>query len=121
MASGYEKMEEVSLEQLLSEGRERPATMSGNIAVPIEVDEVEELNPDSMMPIEEEPAVAVAVMDPPAPAKKPAVVAKPSADASGPALQSQLQSLKKQHRDELQKILKALTDLTAQVRSRLDS
>src|SRR5207244_11967003 len=29
MASGYEKMEEVSLEQLLSEGRERPATISG--------------------------------------------------------------------------------------------
>ena len=122
MAGGYEKMEEVSLEQLLSEGRERPATMSGSIAVPVDLDEVEELHPDSMMPLEEEPAVAVAVMHEPAPARKPAAVAKTSVDApGGQALQSQLQSMKKQHRDELEKILKALMDLTAQVRSRLDS
>lgn len=41
----YEKVEEVSLEQLL-EGRERPATFAGTIAIPIEVDEdVEELSP----------------------------------------------------------------------------
>src|SRR5438477_7181411 len=37
--SGYEKMEEVSLEQLL-EGRERPATMSGTIPVPDDVAEL---------------------------------------------------------------------------------
>ncbi len=41
-AEGYEKMEEVSLEQLLSE-RERPATMSGDVPIPVEIDEVEEL------------------------------------------------------------------------------
>jgi len=43
----YEKVEEVSLEQLL-EGRERPATFAGTIAIPIETDEdVEELSPSS--------------------------------------------------------------------------
>ncbi|MFA6955559.1 MAG: GTPase domain-containing protein [Thermoanaerobaculia bacterium] len=42
----YEHVEEVSLEQLL-EGRERPATMSGNIAIPVfeAPDEVEDLEP----------------------------------------------------------------------------
>src|SRR5712691_10745644 len=40
--SSYERMEEVSLEQLLSEGRERPATMSG-APIPIDVDHIEEL------------------------------------------------------------------------------
>lgn len=58
--SEYEGVEEVSLEQLL-EGRERPATMSGNIAIPVleepaevleEIEEIEELE-------ELEPAIAV--------------------------------------------------------------
>src|SRR5436305_15341545 len=63
LESGYEKMEEVSLEQLLSEGRERPATMAGTIAVPlIDVEEVEELGAEEMVAIEE-PPVAVAVME----------------------------------------------------------
>ncbi len=123
MANGYEKMEEVSLEQLLSEGRERPATMAGNIAIPIDVDEVEELHADSMMPADEEPAVAVAVMDEPAPARKAApAAAKGSAAApAAPGAQSQVESLKKQHRAELEKILSSLTELTAQVRRSLDS
>ena len=116
MASGYEKMEEVSLEQLLSEGRERPATMSGNIAIPVDVDEVEELNADSMMPAEEESAVAVAMMEEPAPAKKTAPAAARSAGAD-----PQVQALQAKHRAELEKILRALTDLTAQVRSSLGS
>jgi signal recognition particle receptor subunit beta len=42
----YERVEEVSLEQLL-EGRERPATMSGNIPIPVfeEPEEAEDLEP----------------------------------------------------------------------------
>jgi len=44
--SGYEKMEEVSLEQLL-EGRERPATMSGTVPIPVALDEVEELGEEA--------------------------------------------------------------------------
>src|SRR3954452_1580975 len=60
--SSYERMEEVSLEQLLSEGRERPSTISGNVAVPVDMDDVEELDADAMMPIEE---TAVEVVDEP--------------------------------------------------------
>src|SRR5258708_21162056 len=57
--SSYERMEEVSLEQLLSEGRERPATISGNVAVPLiddGLDDVDELGAHELVPIEE-PAV----------------------------------------------------------------
>src|SRR6185369_17198808 len=62
--SGYEAMEEVSLEQLL-EGRERPATLSGAVPVPLDaIDEVEELAPEEVV---EEPAVAVAFADEPSP------------------------------------------------------
>jgi signal recognition particle receptor subunit beta len=100
--AGYEKMEEVSLEQLLQEGRERPATFSGNIAIPIEVDEVEEIGHEAMV---HEPAVAV--MDAP---KKRAAAAVPSAE---------LESLRKQHRSELEAILRDLEKLTARVRQHL--
>lgn len=49
MDQGYEKMEEVSLEQLL-EGRDRPATMSGNIPVPVTIDEeVEALEAEDLV------------------------------------------------------------------------
>lgn len=46
----YEKVEEVSLAQLL-EGRERPATMSGDIAVPIAIEDepIEEIAPDAFV------------------------------------------------------------------------
>src|SRR5713101_1847995 len=50
--AGYEKMEEVSLEQLL-EGRERPATMSGSVPIPME--DVEELGAEEMVPLDESP------------------------------------------------------------------
>src|SRR5258708_1071045 len=55
--SGYEDVQEVSLEQLL-EGRERPATMSGTVPVPLDaIDDVEELGAEEVV---DEPAVAVA-------------------------------------------------------------
>ncbi len=98
--AGYEKMEEVSLEQLLQEGRERPATFAGNIAVPID-DDVEEIGAEHM--VDESPA-AVAVMD--APKKKSA--------AGG-----DVESLRKQHRAELESILRELEKLTARVRQQL--
>jgi signal recognition particle receptor subunit beta len=64
----YDKAEEVSLEQLLAEGRTRPETFSGTVAVPIieeePEDEVEELGADALVV---EPAVAVAVLDEPEP------------------------------------------------------
>ena len=100
--AGYEKAEEVSLEQLLSEGRERPATFAGNIATPIE-DDVEEIGAEHE--IDEAPA-AVAVMEPPAAKKK---------FAAGP----DVESLRKQHRAELESILRDLEKLTARVRQQL--
>jgi signal recognition particle receptor subunit beta len=61
--SDYEHAEEVSLEQLLAEGRSRPETFAGTIAVPdIDThDDVEELGADAMV----DSPVAVAVMDEP--------------------------------------------------------
>jgi signal recognition particle receptor subunit beta len=57
----YDRAEEVSLDQLLAEGRSRPATFSGDVAVPaIDDDDVEELGTDAL--VSDEP-VAVAVFD----------------------------------------------------------
>ncbi|HWS73113.1 MAG TPA: GTPase domain-containing protein [Thermoanaerobaculia bacterium] len=117
--SGYERMEEVSLEQLLGEGRERPATMSGNIAVPIDMDEVEELGAEEMMPLEESSPVAVALMDEPEP-----LAATSSAQVEGlemevRQLQQQLRTAKEKHRTALEALLTDLTDLTERVREQL--
>src|SRR5687767_1624060 len=57
----YDGAEEVSLEQLLAEGRSRPATMAGTVRVPI--DDVEELGAEELVAIPDESPVAVAVMD----------------------------------------------------------
>ncbi|HSP15632.1 MAG TPA: GTPase domain-containing protein [Thermoanaerobaculia bacterium] len=120
--AGYEKMEEVSLEQLLQEGRERPATFAGNIAVPIEVEDVEELGAEEMV---DEP-VAVAVMDEPQPSKKKASAAAAPAgrgqaglEAQVRDLEQQIETLKSKHRDELEAILRQLGELTARVRQQL--
>ena len=107
--SSYERMEEVSLEQLLSEGRERPATMSGNVAIPI-LDDIEELDAGEMVSVDETP-VAVAVMDEPTP---------PSSSGNQAAIQH-LESLRAEHRAELETILSELDDLTSRLRRRLES
>ena len=98
--SGYDKAEEVSLEQLLV-GRERPATFAGTIAIPIE-EEVEEIGHDAM----------VAVMDEPAPAAK-------GGSSEEKQLQQQIKSLKAEHRSDLEEILRDLNALTKRVRERL--
>ena len=111
-SSPYERMEEVSLEQLLSEGRERPMTFSGNVPVPlpidapidVPIDDVEELGAAEMV-VEESP-VAVAVEEEPA--------SSPSL-----SLEQQIESLRAQHRAELERILRDLDDLTRSIRSRL--
>ena len=110
IANGYEKMEEVSLEQLL-EGRERPLTMSGNVAIPVSIDEVEELHPDDMLAVHEEPAVAV--LDEPAPAAA-------SADEME-VLRNRLNIAHENRRKELEAILRDLDALTSRVRRQLDS
>lgn len=119
--AGYEKMEEVSLEQLLNEGRERPATFAGNIAVPIDVEEVEEIGTDAMLAHEEAP-IAVTVMDEPA-ASKPAAASGngrvDALEAEVRQLQQKLELLRSEHRKELEGILRELGDLTTRVRGQL--
>jgi signal recognition particle receptor subunit beta len=107
----YEAAEEVSLEQLLAEGRKRPATFSGNIAVP-QVEEVEELGAEELV----EAPVAVAVMDEPAgqPMAQPVVFA----DNRVAELESQVASLQQKLRvreSTLQTILQELDELRARV------
>jgi signal recognition particle receptor subunit beta len=129
MDSSYDRMEEVSLEQLLSEGRERPATMVGNIAVPV-IDDVEELDANSLMPAEEAPAAPVAVLD--EPESLPDVVdVLPDAGANNDrlalleqqvlSLEARLDSVRAGHRVELEEILGDLETLTSRLRKRLDS
>jgi signal recognition particle receptor subunit beta/uncharacterized small protein (DUF1192 family) len=120
--AGYEKMEEVSLEQLLSEGRERPTTMSGNIAVPVEVDEIEEMATEELMPVAEETPVAV-MMDEPA----PEVVSASHDDGRVAALEEEVEQLKARltimrddRRTALEAILRELNDLTERVREQLE-
>jgi len=126
LESGYEKMEEVSLEQLLSEGRERPATISGTIPVPLmEADEVvEELGADELVAIEE-PPLAVALMDEPEvePIASPSLgddelVAELEAEVA--ALHERLDIVKKERRAALETILRELDELAARVRAQLD-
>jgi mutual gliding-motility protein MglA len=111
--SSYERMEEVSLEQLLSEGRERPATMSGNVAVPVDFEDVEELDAEALVPVEEP---AVAVMDEPVTDDQIAIL-----EQKVTSLQSELDSVREAHRVEIEEILRDLGDLTARLRRLLDS
>jgi signal recognition particle receptor subunit beta len=105
----YDGMEEVSLEQLLSEGRERPATFSGNVPIPAPIEEIEELGPEELV---EELPVAVALEDEPVPAV--------SLETRVHELEQQLASLRAEYRAALEKIVRDLGDLTASIRARLD-
>jgi signal recognition particle receptor subunit beta len=111
--SSYDGMEEVSLEQLLSEGRERPATMSGNVPVPVDFEDVEELDAEALVPVE---YTAVAVMDEPAPDDRIAIL-----EQKVTSLQSELDSVREAHRVEIEEILRDLGDLTARLRRLIDS
>jgi signal recognition particle receptor subunit beta len=111
--SSYERMEEVSLEQLLSEGRERPATMSGNVPVPIDFEDVEELDADSMVAADDTP---VAVADEPATDDR--IIALEQKVTS---LQSELDSVRETHRVEIDEILRDLGEITTRLRRLLDS
>jgi chorismate mutase len=110
----YDGAEEVSLEQLLAEGRTRPATISGNIPVP--VDEIEELGAEELLPMDESP-VAVAVMDE-EPAPQPVVYA----DTRVAELEKQIDSLQQKLRikqSALEAILRELDELRARVSEEL--
>ncbi|HXH90572.1 MAG TPA: GTPase domain-containing protein [Thermoanaerobaculia bacterium] len=112
--SSYERMEEVSLESLLTDGRERPATISGNVPIPIDPDDVEELDAATLVSAEETPSPDVAVAE------------VPDANASGVEakvrlLEAQMDSMRAGHRAELESILRELDALSARVRDRLHS
>ncbi|HEX9984689.1 MAG TPA: GTPase domain-containing protein [Thermoanaerobaculia bacterium] len=115
----YEKAEEVSLEQLLAEGRERPATFSGNVPLP-HVEEVEELGADEMLPLADEAPIEVAVEEelPPPISFADHKRAEPEGDQVQ-TLQQQLERAQEQHRIELQAILRELDALAARVRAQL--
>jgi signal recognition particle receptor subunit beta len=116
--AGYEKAEEVSLEQLLSEGRERPATISGNVPLPMAIDEVEEMGAEELMLVEEEP-LAVAVMDEPLPAYSGNGRVE-ELEAKVARLETELSDLRHEHREQLQAILKSIGEVTKGIRARLD-
>jgi signal recognition particle receptor subunit beta len=104
----YDRAEEVSLDQLLAEGRSRPATLSGD--VPIPDDEVEELGDEHLV---EEMPVSVALME-----EEPVVF-----DSRVAELESQIASLEQKLRvrqTALDSILRELDDLRARVRAQLE-
>ncbi|MEA2166357.1 MAG: hypothetical protein QOK37_4484 [Thermoanaerobaculia bacterium] len=115
--SSYERMEEVSLESLLSEGRQRTATFSGNVPIPIEVDEIEEIDSEAL----------VADDAPHEGAHEAAPVAAtmiPDDNGAGDRVQlleEQIDSMRSEHRAALEALLHDLDALTARVREQLDS
>jgi signal recognition particle receptor subunit beta len=110
--SSYERMEEVSLESLLSEGRERPATISGNVPIPIEVDDVEELDAGAMVSVDDaEPVATVSQSE----------TASSDTDDRVRMLEEQVDTMRATHRSELDSILRELDALSSRVRSLLDS
>jgi signal recognition particle receptor subunit beta len=111
--SSYDRMEEVSLEQLLSEGRERPATMSGNVPLPVDFEDVEELDAEAMVEVDDTP---VAVVDEAAGDDRISILEKKVA-----LLQSELDSVREEHRLEIEEILSDLSDLSTRLRMRIDS
>jgi hypothetical protein len=115
IATEYDAAEEVSLDQLLAEGRTRPSTLSGDVAVPaIDADdEVEELGTEQLL----EAPSAVAVMDEPEPA--PVVYA----DNRVEELEAQVSSLRQKlqvKQTALESILRELDDLRARVSAQLE-
>lgn len=111
----YDNAEEVSLDQLLAEGRERPATFAGNVAVPYE--EIEELGADQLVPAEETP-VAVTFDDTQTGGSGNGRVAQLETEVQ--QLQQRLRSMKDEHRAAMETILRDLGELTARVRAEID-
>jgi hypothetical protein len=117
--SSYDGMEEVSLEQLLSEGRERPTTMSGNVALPVDMSEVEELDEETIVPIEETPMDVTVTAD----ESEPPVIDDDRIsvlEGQVHALEAQLDSMREEQRVALEEILRDLEELTSRVRKSLD-
>jgi signal recognition particle receptor subunit beta len=106
----YDKAEEVSLEQLLAEGRTRPATLAGDVPIP-HLDEVEELGAAEML----EAPIAVAVEEEPV-----AVATAPGADADAGGKVQLLERQLEARTDALRRILADLDELRARIAAQLD-
>ncbi len=117
--SGYEKMEEVSLESLISEGRERPATFSGTVPIPI-MEEVEELDTDQLVAVADEP-VAVSFDDQPEPAAADSSARSQELESELMNLRGEMDILKSEHRNDLKSLLRDIEALGDRVRTLLDS
>jgi mutual gliding-motility protein MglA len=124
-AEDYEAAEEVSLEQLLAEGRSRP-TFSGTVPVPLE--EIEELGADELMESPSsvavlEPEPALSFMEPePEPEPAPSPVFQPSSEDRVPELEAQVAMLERKVQSQqgvLQAVLQDLDDLRERVSSAL--
>lgn len=112
----YDKAEEVSLDQLLAEGRTRPATMAGNVPIPAVDEEIEELGDEQL--VAEDTPVAVAVME-----EEPAAEAVVLADSHVAELESRIASLEQKlliRQTALESILQELDDLRARVSAQLE-
>jgi signal recognition particle receptor subunit beta len=119
----YDAAEEVSLDQLLAEGRTRPETIGGDVAVPIlesdeeaeeDEEEVEELGAESLL-IEPPPETAGAQEE-----TAPVVYA----DSRVAELESQIASLEQKlqiKQTAFESILRELDDLRARVSAQLES
>jgi signal recognition particle receptor subunit beta len=120
----YDAAEEVSLDQLLAEGRTRPETIGGDVAVPIlepdqdeeedEDEDVEELGAESLLP-EPPPADEAGEEEP------ESVV---HADSRVAELESQIASLEQKlqiKQTAFESILRELDDLRARVSAQLES
>jgi signal recognition particle receptor subunit beta len=118
VAADYDAAEEVSLDQLLAEGRSRPATLSGDVAVPIEETDDEEVEEVGAEHLVESPAVAV--LDEPVPEAVPVG----TADSRVRELESEIASLRQRlqvRQTALESVLRELDDLRARVSAQLDS
>jgi signal recognition particle receptor subunit beta len=133
-AADYEAAEEVSLEQLLAEGRSRP-TFSGTVPVPLE--EIEELGAEELVEspgsvaVLEQPQAAPSFMEQPEPA--PSFMEQPepepvhsvleaSSDARVSELEAQVAMLERKVQSQqgvLQAVLQDLDDLRERVSSAL--
>jgi signal recognition particle receptor subunit beta len=117
VAADYDAAEEVSLDQLLAEGRSRPQTLSGDVAVPVveDDDEVEDLSAEHLV---ESPGVAV--LEDPQPEREPVV----AAEGREGELEAQIASLRQKlqiRQTALEAVLRELDDLRARVRAQLDA
>jgi hypothetical protein len=80
--------------------------------VPVDLDDVEELDAEALVPIEDN---AVAVMDEPVGDDRIAIL-----EQKVTALQSELDSLREEHRVEIEEVLRDLGDVTSRLRKLVD-